>query len=99
MICREDPVSHFRRNLRRHVSFGSFLRESVGTRGDDKPIGHGKSSPDQPAEIHGLAARDPEKHALDIDIVTRELRKAKELIQNVMEALRAERGGPDLPLQ
>jgi hypothetical protein len=51
---------------------------------------------------HGIychSARDPEKPALDIDVVTRELRKAKELVQNVMEGLRAERGGPDLPLQ
>jgi hypothetical protein len=51
---------------------------------------------------HGVychAARDPEKPALDIELVTRELRKAKELIQSVMEGLRAERGGPGLPLQ
>jgi hypothetical protein len=51
---------------------------------------------------HGVychSARDPEKPAMDIEIVTRELRKAKELIQNVMEGLRAERGGPNLPLQ
>ena len=51
---------------------------------------------------HGIychSARDPEKPALDIDIVNRELRKAKELIQNVMEGLRTERGGPNLPLQ
>jgi hypothetical protein len=51
---------------------------------------------------HGIychSARDPEKPALDIDIVTRELRKAKELVQNVMEGLRAERDGPNLPLQ
>ena len=51
---------------------------------------------------HGVychAARDPEKPALDIEMVTRELRKAKELIQSVMEGLRAENGGGDLPLQ
>jgi len=51
---------------------------------------------------HGVychSARDPEKPTLDIELVTRELRKAKELIQSVMEGLRAERGGPDLPLQ
>jgi hypothetical protein len=51
---------------------------------------------------HGIychSARDPEKPAMDIEIVTRELRKAKELVQNVMEGLRAERGGLGLPLQ
>jgi hypothetical protein len=51
---------------------------------------------------HGVychSARDPEKPTLDIELVTRELRKAKELVQNVMEGLRAERGGPGLPLQ
>jgi hypothetical protein len=36
---------------------------------------------------------------LDIQNVTRELREAKELIQSVMEGLRAERGGPGLPQQ
>jgi hypothetical protein len=51
---------------------------------------------------HGIychSARDPEKPAMDIELVTRELRKAKELVQNVMEGLRTERGGPNLPLQ
>jgi hypothetical protein len=51
---------------------------------------------------HGIychSARDPQKPAMDIEIVTRELRKAKELVQDVMEGLRAERGGPGLPLQ
>jgi hypothetical protein len=51
---------------------------------------------------HGVychAARDPEKPTLDIEHVTRELRKAKELIQSVMEGLRAESGGSNLPLQ
>jgi len=51
---------------------------------------------------HGVychSARDPEKPTLDIELVTRELRKAKELIQSVMEGLRAERGDTDLPLQ
>jgi hypothetical protein len=51
---------------------------------------------------HGVycrSSRDPEKPALDIELVTCELRKAKELIQSVMEGLRAERGGGDLPLQ
>jgi hypothetical protein len=41
----------------------------------------------------------PEKPARDMELVTGELRKAKELIQSVMEGLRAERGGSDLPLQ
>ena len=43
---------------------------------------------------HGIychAARDPEKRTLDIELVTHELRKAKELIQSVMEELRAQR--------
>jgi hypothetical protein len=51
---------------------------------------------------HGVychSAHDPEKPAMDIELVTRELRKSKELIQSVMEGLRAERGGPNLPLQ
>ncbi len=51
---------------------------------------------------HGVychSARDPEKPTLDIQTITRELRKAKELIQSVMEGLRAERGDRDLPLQ
>ena len=34
--------------------------------------------------------RDPEKPRLDIQLITEELRKAKELIQNVMESLRGE---------
>ncbi len=34
--------------------------------------------------------RDPEKPTMDIQLITDELRKAKELIQNVMEALRTE---------
>jgi hypothetical protein len=43
---------------------------------------------------HGVychTARDPEKPVMDIQLITQELRKAKELIQNVMEELRAER--------
>ncbi len=43
---------------------------------------------------HGVychTARDPEKPVMDIQLITRELRKAKELIQSVMEGLRAER--------
>src|ERR1700692_4018529 len=51
---------------------------------------------------HGVychSARDPEKPTLDIQTISRELRKAKELIQSVMEGLRAERGDRDLPLQ
>jgi len=35
--------------------------------------------------------RDPAKPTMDIQIITEELRKAKELIQSVMEDLRAER--------
>ncbi len=43
---------------------------------------------------HGIychSHRDPELPTMDIQLITEELRKAKELIQNVMEALRAER--------
>ena len=42
---------------------------------------------------HGVychSNRDPEKPTMDIQLITVELRKAKELIQNVMEALRTE---------
>jgi hypothetical protein len=41
---------------------------------------------------HGVychTARDPGKPVMDIQIITRELEKAKELIQNVMEEMRA----------
>jgi len=43
---------------------------------------------------HGVychSARDPEKPVMDIQIITREIRDAKALIQSVMEALRQER--------
>ena len=43
---------------------------------------------------HGVychSQRDPTKPTMDIQIITEELRKAKELIQSVMEELRAER--------
>ncbi len=43
---------------------------------------------------HGVychSQRDPELPTMDIQLITDELRKAKELIQSVMEALRAER--------
>ncbi|MCL6566424.1 MAG: hypothetical protein K6U09_08380 [Acidobacteriia bacterium] len=43
---------------------------------------------------HGVychLARDPEKPKLDIQLITAELTKAKELIQHVMEELRRER--------
>ncbi len=43
---------------------------------------------------HGVychSHRDPELPTMDIQLITGELRKAKELIQSVMEALRAER--------
>jgi hypothetical protein len=49
--------------------------------------------------VYCHSARDPEKPPLDIENVTRELRKAKELIQSVMEGLRVERGDTGLPLQ
>lgn len=45
---------------------------------------------------HGVycqSTRNPAKPAMDIQAVTSELRKAKELIQSVMEALRSEREG------
>ena len=45
---------------------------------------------------HGVychSARNAAKPALDIQAVTRELGKAKELIQSVMEELRAQREG------
>lgn len=43
---------------------------------------------------HGVychSARDPEKPVLDIQLITKELRKAKELIQSVMEDIRMQR--------
>jgi len=43
---------------------------------------------------HGIychSHRDPELPTMDIQLITDELRKAKELIQSVMEALRADR--------
>ncbi len=43
---------------------------------------------------HGVychSNRDPQKPTMDIQLITDELRKAKELIQSVMEDLRAER--------
>ena len=43
---------------------------------------------------HGVychSQRDPTKPTMDIQIITDELRKAKELIQSVMEELRVER--------
>jgi hypothetical protein len=43
---------------------------------------------------HGVychSNRDPGKPTMDIKLITEELRKAKELIQSVMEALRAQR--------
>ncbi|MGH9774981.1 MAG: hypothetical protein ACRD50_08555 [Candidatus Acidiferrales bacterium] len=45
---------------------------------------------------HGVychSQRDPEIPVMDIQLITRELRGAKELIQSVMEQLRAEREG------
>lgn len=49
---------------------------------------------------HGVychSAGNPDKPVMDIQLITRELRKAKELIQSVMEALRAEREGKQRP--
>ena len=46
---------------------------------------------------HGVychSTRDPQKPVMDIQLITQELRKAKELIQNVMEDLRAHRQNP-----
>jgi hypothetical protein len=43
---------------------------------------------------HGVychSQRNPEEPVMDIRLITEELRKAKELIQSVMEELRAER--------
>lgn len=43
---------------------------------------------------HGVychTARDPEKPVMDIQLITRELSKAKELIQSVMEEIRQHR--------
>ena len=43
---------------------------------------------------HGVychSNRDPQKPTMDIQLITEELRKAKELIQSVMEELRAQR--------
>ncbi len=43
---------------------------------------------------HGVychSNRDPQKPTMDIQLITQELRQAKELVQSVMEALRAER--------
>lgn len=43
---------------------------------------------------HGVychSNRDPSKPTMDIQLITEELRKAKELIQSVMEELRLER--------
>lgn len=43
---------------------------------------------------HGVychSARDPQKPVLDIQLVVKELRSAKELIQSVMEEIRLER--------
>ena len=45
---------------------------------------------------HGVychTARDPGKPVMDIQLITRELGKAKELIQSVMEEIRAQREG------
>ncbi len=43
---------------------------------------------------HGVychSNRDPEKPTMDIQLISQELRKAKELIQSVMEELRVQR--------
>jgi 3-deoxy-D-manno-octulosonic acid (KDO) 8-phosphate synthase len=49
---------------------------------------------------HGVychSHRDPGKPVMDIQLITQELRKAKELIQNVMEELRQEREARERP--
>ena len=49
---------------------------------------------------HGVychSTRDPEKPVMDIQLITQELRKAKELIQSVMEDLRAQRESQQRP--
>jgi hypothetical protein len=49
---------------------------------------------------HGVYCRSAsggDKPAMDIRLITQELGKAKELIQNVMEGLRAEREGRGRP--
>ena len=49
---------------------------------------------------HGVychSSRDPEKPVLDIQLITKELRKAKELIQSVMEDIRMQREGKTKP--
>ena len=49
---------------------------------------------------HGVychSNRDPQKPVMDIQLVTGELRKAKELIQSVMEEMRAQREARSKP--
>jgi hypothetical protein len=49
---------------------------------------------------HGVychSNRDPGKPVMDIQLITQELRKAKELIQSVMEELRLEREARERP--
>ncbi len=49
---------------------------------------------------HGVychSNRDPEKPVMDIQLITQELRKSKELIQSVMEELRLEREARERP--
>ncbi len=43
--------------------------------------------------VYCHSSHDPEKPAMDIQLISGELRKAKELIQSVMEELRAQREG------
>ncbi|HYB61542.1 MAG TPA: hypothetical protein VEH50_08695 [Methylomirabilota bacterium] len=45
--------------------------------------------------VYCHSSRNPDQPALDVQIVNGELRKAKELIQTVMEELRAERVARD----
>jgi hypothetical protein len=47
--------------------------------------------------VYCHSSRIPDQPALDVQIVNGELRKAKELIQSVMEELRAERDARDAP--
>ena len=49
---------------------------------------------------HGVychSNRDPQKPTMDIQLITEELRKAKELIQSVMEELRVQRENEKRP--
>lgn len=44
--------------------------------------------------VYCRSPRDPEKSRMDVEIINRELARAKELIQSVMEELRQAKSGP-----